>query len=268
MRAGATHLSFDQVERLQRLIAFRPDDFAEKLPDTEGVSMLHLTKQELSDKKQKALDNDSLRTKLAQTQVYLSILEKEYEGMQQELSKTSKKVNNGLTVSQIEDFEGLNKERDNRQKGLKIAKQLLDKTAPVIGIAFVSGEKGVLITEVKPGEPGAAASLKVNDVVVAIGGSRTTTKLDFYRAVENVLPGQEMIFQVIKQETERITNVSVTMGARGLPLDMVCLARKVLNNPRIEDDYARLLRQNEIFVTGQKIDARKTKKLQIIRDKS
>ena len=83
-----------------------------------------------------------------------------------------------------------------------------------------AGLRGVLVEEVVPASPAAQAGLEAGDVILSVGGRRTTSGPDLARALAGRVPGERVDVRVLRTEiedgvpVERERTLTVALGER------------------------------------------------------
>ncbi len=66
----------------------------------------------------------------------------------------------------------------------------------------ITDQKGVLITQVEPGSPAAAAGIEESDLVMAVQGHRVKTSADYYSRVRGVGAGEKLLLSIYRKDKE------------------------------------------------------------------
>lgn len=111
-------------------------------------------------------------------------------------------------------------DNEMRKKLIADNKALLQSMKPQLGCQYQSGPpNGVLITGVTPDLPVALAGVREDDIVEQVDGIDTEDKPAFKAAVKGVVPGDEVPFQVMRDND--IMTIIVIVGSPGKTLEEV-----------------------------------------------
>lgn len=73
----------------------------------------------------------------------------------------------------------------------------------------VKGEKGVLVTEVFPGDPADTAGIKPKDIVIEVNGEKVTTSRELSRTIADIGVGEKAKILVLRDGKKKIFNVEI-----------------------------------------------------------
>jgi hypothetical protein len=106
-----------------------------------------------------------------------------------------------------EQLVGMSGADDRRRVQLNSAKEQFDSLRPHVGMHFETPEdqkNGLLVTKVSPGHCGNRAGLQRGDIVTHINQREVNSQTDFSSAMGAVRPGDQIAFQVRRNDKEML----------------------------------------------------------------
>ncbi|MFW6011589.1 MAG: DegQ family serine endoprotease [Desulfosalsimonas sp.] len=75
---------------------------------------------------------------------------------------------------------------------------------------YYDTEKGVLVTQVFPGDPAEEAGIKQNDIIVSVNGKEVDSPRELSRTIADIKPGQKAEIKFIRKGKTRTTEVTLS----------------------------------------------------------
>jgi C-terminal processing protease CtpA/Prc len=170
-------------------------------------------------------ENEDLRAQLVNCNKHMQALKKELNRVKTSYNTTIANLEEEIRRLEAElgDYRG---DTEQRQKLIDAARAKFAQMRPQIGCEFQNGPAtGVLITSVMPGKPMDLAGGQRGDIVEQVNGHDTLNNADFKREVKKFRPGDQVPFQIDRNNA--IMTLVVEVGSPGMTREEILTTRRI-----------------------------------------